>query len=595
MKTQDGGSVCPGFAAALLSVAALYLSLSAHAAGLSPQARARLAAGQSTWVIVEFDVAATNQSAAAERARRRLGHDDSEILAMRAQGYGTVKSAVRSAVAASDAAPVRDYQHFPLALWRISSLDALKRLEARSEVHAVHENKILHAVSVSDLPFINQPQTAAEGATGAGTTIAVIDGGLGTNYQSFSDFGTCTAVGTPASTCRLVYNVDYFGNSTETVHGTNVSAISLGVAPGAKLAMFDVFSGAQTSSGAVAQALNDIISLRSTYNIVAVNMSLGDGSSNSAQCASSPFTTAIEATTNAGIVSVVAAGNNGSKTGLQEPACVSGVVSVGAVYDAPYGSVEWPAPALSAGVCTDATAADLVTCFSQSASYLSMLAPGTFVNAPSSAFQESGTSQATPHVTGAVAVLRARYPAESMSQTLQRMQLTGVRDSDPGNGLALPRLNLLAATNMGTSVSISGSGPTQAVSGQTGTYVLTLTNSGPLAATNVVFTDTLPSMGQFVSASSGCVFNYPSVSCPVSSLAVGATITFSITVKWSGSGAAYDYAAVQADQADTSAQRTAAIGTPPASSGDAPLPAWAYALLGIGLFAMVAQERRRHA
>ena len=321
MKIRNGRGVCPGFAAALLSVAALHMSVGARGAGLSPQVRARLAAGQPTWVIVEFDAATTNQSATAERDRRHLRHDDSEILAMRAQGYGTVKSAVRSAVAASDAALVRDYQHFPLALWRISSLDALKRLEAHPEVHAVHENKILHAASVSDLSFINQPQTAAEGATGAGTTLAVIDGGLGSNYKNFPDFGTCTAVGTPASTCRLVYNVDYFGNSTETVHGTNVSAIALGVAPGAKLAMFDVFSGAQTSSDTVTRALNDIIGLRSTYNIVAVNMSLGDGSSNPGQCASSLFAPQIKAAADAGIVSVVAAGNNGSKTG-HRPASV---------------------------------------------------------------------------------------------------------------------------------------------------------------------------------------------------------------------------------------------------------------------------------
>jgi hypothetical protein len=127
---------------------------------------------------------------------------------------------------------VLDYSHFPLAVWRLSSAAALNRLESDPAVRMVHENILLHPVSVSDLGFIRQPQAAAQGARGAGTTIAVIDGGLGNNYTMYSDFGTCTGVDTPASTCRVVFNQDvYPGASTETVHGTNVSAIALGVSP----------------------------------------------------------------------------------------------------------------------------------------------------------------------------------------------------------------------------------------------------------------------------------------------------------------------------------------------------------------------------
>ena len=228
---------------------------------LSSQARARLSAGQATLVIVEFDATATDRAAAAERVRRRLLRDDDAILTMRSQGYAATKSRVMAGVAGSDAARVRDYQHFPLALWRISSIAALNRLEAYPGVQAVHQNSVLRPVSVSDLGFIDQPQAAAAGATGAGTTIAVIDGGLGTNYLNFPDFGTCTAVAAPASTCRVVFNEDlYTGTlaSTETTHGTNVSAIALGVAPGANLAMFDVFQGAGASSSDIT-ALDTIV------------------------------------------------------------------------------------------------------------------------------------------------------------------------------------------------------------------------------------------------------------------------------------------------------------------------------------------------
>ena len=581
----------------LLCLAAVALPVTLGAAPISAAGRARLTAGKELYVVVEFDGAATDAAANAARWRRGLSLDDQPVLALRTTGYAAIKARVELQARGADAARVLDYAHFPLAIWRLSSADALNRLESNLSVRMVHENLLLHPVSVSDLGFIHQPQAAAQGATGAGTTIAVIDGGLGNNYTMYSDFGTCTGVDAPASTCRVVFNQDvYPGASTETVHGTNVSAIALGVAPGAKLAMFDIFNGSSASSVDVLNAMNTAISDQATYNIVAINLSLGDGTSNSTQCTNSVFSSAVASALNAGITTIAAAGNSGSKSGLGNPACTPGVVSVGAVYDAAYGTVGWVASGDSNGQCTDSSAADHVTCFSQSASYLSVLAPGTFVNAPNSSFQESGTSQATPHVAGAVAVLRARYPAEALSETLQRLQLSDVRDTDPANGITTPRLDLLAAVDQGTAISLSGSGPTQAVSGSSATYTIKVTDSGPLAATGVVVTDTLPAGATLVSSSSGCTLVNSSLSCKVGALAAGGSATVTINVKWTTSGAVYDSASVSSDQVNTAtaAQQTLAFGAPPESSSDGPLPLWAYALQAISI-GFIARRRLQQA
>jgi uncharacterized repeat protein (TIGR01451 family) len=575
-----------------LAAAALPVTLSA--APISAAGRARLATGKDLYVVVEFDGAATDVAANTERSRRGLSIDDQPILALRATGYAAIKARVELQARGADAARVLDYSHFPLAVWRLSSPAALSRLESNPAVRVVHENILLHPVSVSDLGFINQPQAAAQGATGAGTTIAVIDGGLGNNYTTYSDFGTCTGIDTPASTCRVVFNQDvYPGASSETVHGTNVSAIALGVAPGAKLAMFDIFNGASASSVDVLNAMNTAISDQAAYNIVAINLSLGDGTSNSSSCTNSIFSSAVSSASNAGITTVAAAGNSGSKSGLGNPACTPGVVSVGAVYDAAYGTVGWVAPADTNGQCTDSTAADHVTCFSQSAGYLSMLAPGTFVNAPNSSIQQSGTSQAAPHISGAVAVLRASYPAEALSQTLQRLQLSDIKDTDPANGLTTPRLDLLAAVKQGTALALSGTGPTQAVSGGSGTYTITVTNNGPLSATNVVVTDTLPAGATFVSATSGCTLASSStVRCVLGTLANGAHPTITINVKWTATGAVYNSASVSSDQNNSApaAQQTLAFGVPPTYSSDGPVPPWAYVVLALSM-GLIARRR----
>jgi subtilisin family serine protease len=95
--------------------------------------------------------------------------------------------------------------------------------------------------------------------------------------------------------------------------------------------------------------------------------------------------------------------------------------------------------------CDFSTTADQVTCFSNSASFLTVLAPGSEITA--AGITMSGTSQATPHVAGAIAVLREKNAALIPDQIEDILRSTGVSVTDSRNGLAFPRLDVLAAVD----------------------------------------------------------------------------------------------------------------------------------------------------
>lgn len=409
----------------------------------------RLAAAQPQDLIVLFDSGAVEAEAMELRRQKGLVHDDADILTHKAQRYREIKQPVLASLPKQDFEIKRDYSNLPMAFLHFRTEAALRMLLERPDVLAVFENRQFFTQLAQSLPLIGQPQAAAVGKTGSGTVIAVIDTGI--NY-TLPAFGSCTAPGVPAG-CKVIASVDLTGNgvtlNTDPYgHGTNVAGIAAGVAPGAGIAAINVFSNGATTTEWLTAGIDWAIANKSAYNIVAINMSLGDGSDYTSTCGSThgpqanPFVTQITNARSAGILSVVASGNNGYTDGISMPACTPGVVSVGAVYDANVGGLQWTTGAST--TCTDyTTAADKITCFSNSANYLTMLAPGALITA--AGITMGGTSQATPHVAGAVAVMRASFPNDTLDQTVARLTGSGVALTDPRNGITKTRLNLLAA------------------------------------------------------------------------------------------------------------------------------------------------------
>jgi len=110
------------------------------------------------------------------------------------------------------------------------------------------------------------------------------------------------------------------------------------------------------------------------------------------------------------------------------------------------------------------------------------------------------------------------------------------------------------------------SSPASVTTGQSVTYMLTVTNSDTqVTASNVILTDTLPASMIFVAASAAggtCSNTSGSVSCTLASLAPQATWQPSITVTAGTAGSFSDSAAVTANQPDAdTANNTASVTT----------------------------------
>src|SRR5690606_10043408 len=121
---------------------------------------------------------------------------------------------------------------------------------------------------------------------------------------------------------------------------------------------------------------------------------------------------------------VVASGNSGAASATGAPACISNAVSVGAT-----------------------TLTDAIATFTNRSPALDLLAPGAGSTSGSGlpfpgVSSQAGTSFAAPHVSGALALVRQRFPRTSATDRLNLLRRTGVSLSVPGVG-SRSRLRLL--------------------------------------------------------------------------------------------------------------------------------------------------------
>ena len=313
----------------------------------------------------------------------------------------------------------------------------------------------VNGYTAESVPMIRADEVRALGFTGRGSTVAVLDTGIDNSHPDLRDSivdQQCFCAGCcPNGTSR---QSGPGSANDDNGHGTNVSGIiasagrvaPVGVAPGAGLVAIRVLGPSGGSVSTIVSALEYVLG---QPHIKVVNMSLGGGG---------PFTTVcdnVDAGTMAfgaviarlraqGTLTVVAAGNEGFSTGVSSPACTNASLAVGAVYDQNVGGIAWQ-------TCPDpTTASDQVTCFSNSSPLVELLAPGALTTSSGpggGTLTEGGTSQATPHVAGAAAVLLQARPSLTPGEIIAVLTQTGVPVTDRKNGLSVPRINLRAAVD----------------------------------------------------------------------------------------------------------------------------------------------------
>ena len=194
----------------------------------------------------------------------------------------------------------------------------LAELENDRQVRYVSPNRPLRHLLNNSAGAVNADYARTLGFDGSGIGVAVIDSGIHVDSDLQASKGSK----------RVVASFDLVGGGTDDKfgHGTHVAGIIAGngsasncnncdvhfrgIAPGVSLINFRVLDqNGQGTDATVMNAINMAISLKSTYNIRVINLSLGRPVYESYK--QDPLCQAVEAAWRAGIVVVVAAGNDG--------------------------------------------------------------------------------------------------------------------------------------------------------------------------------------------------------------------------------------------------------------------------------------------
>jgi subtilisin family serine protease len=364
-----------------------------------------------------------------------------------------------------------------------ASAEVLERLRQDPDVEYVRPAVRVTKTLAESTTLVGAPELWAQGLTGTGVVVGIIDSGVDYTHP---DLG-----GGYGPTFKVIGGYDFVNDDDDPTddngHGTHVAGIVAangavkGVAPDARIVAYkvlDAHGGGWTSDviAAIEKACDPDGDPLTDDALDVINLSLGGPGS-----PDDPVSQAIDNAFAAGVLPVVAAGNeghSGDRT-LDSPGCARNALTVGASDDA-----DRIAPFSSRGP-TDFTHAIKPDLVAPGVDIWSTIPGGRYLNA-------SGTSMATPHVAGAAALLLQRDPSLTPGALKSRLMLSA---RDVGAGLfsqGTGRLDLPAALALSTTVipaSLSFGLDDPAWPEFTGTAVLSVTNDTAAARDYTVSLD----------------------------------------------------------------------------------------------------------
>jgi subtilisin family serine protease len=349
----------------------------------------------------------------------------------------------------------------------VVSQEELEELKQNPNIESITPVNVRNIFLEASVPLINTTSVWSSqinniNLTGQGQTVCIIDTGVDYNH---TDLGNCYGYNNLSNNCKIIGGIDYCADDITCTtsdsdpkdvhgHGTHVAGIvaanggKIGVAPDANL----VIIKAANSTGAlwdddIKAGIDWCVDNYQEFNISVISMSLGGGAYTS-YCDGvddpSDVTSSLNNAISKNISVVVATGNNGVSTYIAWPACMVNSTRV-----------------------SSTTKTDVISSFANRDDFFTdiLLAPGGASSGPGSCpdanricslnlgggyISRSGTSMSTPHVSGAIAILKQFQKLQSNSaltpaQAETILQTTGKSIYDSATGLSFSRIDIYSA------------------------------------------------------------------------------------------------------------------------------------------------------